>query len=46
LFLAAVLVMGSRIFTNLSLIRRMMLTKWRDARERRRLLEQSQSSQS
>ncbi len=36
-YLAAILVMGTRIFTNLSLIRRHLLTKWHDARERRRL---------
>ena len=28
--LAAILVMGTRIFTNLSLIRRQLLTKWHD----------------
>ncbi|MCW5938811.1 MAG: small basic family protein [Fimbriimonadaceae bacterium] len=38
-YFAAVLVMGWRIFTNLSLVRRFMLTRWRDARERRRLQE-------
>ncbi len=36
-YFVAILVMGSRIFTNLSLIRRQMLTKWHDARERKRL---------
>jgi small basic protein len=36
LFLAAALVLGARIFTNLSLIRRFLLTKFQDARERRR----------
>ncbi len=44
LFLAAVLVMGSRIFTNLSLIRRFLLTKWQDAKERRRLQQQAQTT--
>lgn len=37
LFLAVALVLGMRIFTNLSLIRRFLLTKWQDARERKRL---------
>ena len=37
LYLAAVLVLGSRIFTNLSLIRRFILTKLQDERERRKL---------
>lgn len=36
-FLAVALVLGARIFTNLSLIRRYLLTKWQDARERKRL---------
>jgi small basic protein len=42
LFLAAVIVMGGRIYTNLSLIRRFLLTKWKDARERSRLQQQQQ----
>ncbi len=42
LFLAVALVLGSRIFTNLSLIRRFLLTKWQDARERERLQRQAQ----
>lgn len=37
LFLAVALVLGARIFTNLSLIRRFALTKWADGRERKRL---------
>ena len=37
LYLAVALVLGSRIFTNLSLIRRFLLTKWQDARDRERL---------
>lgn len=37
LFLAVGLVLGARIFTNLSLIRRFLLTKWQDAKERKRL---------
>lgn len=37
LYLAVALVLGQRIFTNLSLIRRYLLTKWQDARERERL---------
>ena len=43
LFLAVALVLGGRIFTNLSLIRRYGLTKWQDARERRRLQAQAQT---
>jgi small basic protein len=43
--LAVVLVLGSRIFTNLSLIRRILLTKWLDAKERERLkIAQKQSA--
>lgn len=37
LFLVAALVIGSRLFNNLSLIRRYLLTRWRDSRDRRRL---------
>jgi small basic protein len=44
LFLAAAIVLGSRIFTNLSLIRRFTLTKLQDARERRRLQRQSETT--
>ena len=43
LFLAVALVLGARIFTNLSLIRRFALTRWQDARERRRLQAQLQT---
>jgi small basic protein len=48
MFLAVALVLGGRIFTNLSLIRRYLLTKWQDAQERKRLqmLAQQVSSQS
>ena len=35
LFLAAALILGTRIFTNLSLIRRYMLTKIQESRERK-----------
>lgn len=42
LYLAVALVLGARIFTNLSLIRRFLLTKWQDARERQRLQRQAQ----
>ena len=42
LFLAVGLVLGARIFTNLSLIRRFLLTKWQDAKERKRLQELAQ----
>lgn len=45
LLLAAVLVMGTRIFTNLSLIRRFMLTKMADEREKRRLADQQRQAQ-
>lgn len=44
LFLAVALVLGARIFTNLSLIRRFMLTKWQDARERKRLQQLAQTA--
>ena len=37
LFLAASLVMGWRIFNNLSMIRRHAINSWQDARARRRL---------
>lgn len=37
LFLAVALILGGRIFTNLSLIRRLALTKWHDAQERKRV---------
>ena len=43
LWLAVALVLGARIFTNLSLIRRFLLTKWQDARERKRLRMLSQA---
>ncbi len=37
LYIAVALVLGARIFTNLSLIRRFALTKWTDAHEKKRL---------
>lgn len=37
LFLVAALVIGTRVFNNLSLIRRYLLNRWRDHRERRKL---------
>ena len=49
LFLAVALVLGWRIFTNLSLIRRYLLTRLKDATERRRLeglAAQTESAQS
>jgi len=48
MFLAVALVLGGRIFTNLSLIRRYLLTKWQDAQERKRLqlLAQQATAQS
>jgi small basic protein len=45
LFLAVALVLGARIFTNLSLIRRYLLTKWQDAKERKRLQEMAAKAQ-
>ncbi len=44
LYLAAVIVMGGRIYTNLSLMRRFFLTKIKDARERARLQQQTQTN--
>lgn len=37
LFVAAALVLGARMFTNLSLIRRILITQWQDARQKKRL---------
>jgi small basic protein len=34
LFLASVLILGGRIFVNLSLIRRYLVNRWRESRER------------
>jgi small basic protein len=45
LFLAVALVLGARIFTNLSLIRRYLLTKWQDAKERKRLQDMAAKAQ-
>jgi small basic protein len=45
LFLAVAVVLGARIFTNLSLIRRYALTKWQDMRERQRLQKAAQTAQ-
>jgi len=39
LFLVVALVFGARILQNLSLIRRYLLTKWQDAKEKKRLQE-------
>jgi len=44
LFLAVALVLGARIFTNLSLIRRFLLTKWQDSRERKRMQQMVQAA--
>jgi small basic protein len=44
LFLAVALVLGARIFNNLSLIRRFLLTRWQDNRERKRMQQLVQSS--
>jgi small basic protein len=47
MYLVAAIVLGSRIFTNLSLIRRWLLTKWQDSRERaRREREQASAAAS
>lgn len=45
LYFVAVIVMGWRIFTNLSLIRRFLLTKWHDARQRKKLEDEQQAQQ-
>lgn len=44
LVLAAVVVLGWRVFGNLSLIRRLALTRWQDQRQRRRLQQQQQQT--
>jgi small basic protein len=44
LFLAVALVLGARIFTNLSLIRRYLLTKWQDSQEKKRLEKLAQQA--
>ena len=44
LVLAAVVVLGARVFTNLSLIRRYALTRWQDRQQRIRLQRQQQQS--
>lgn len=44
LFLAVALVLGARIFNNLSLIRRFLLTRWQDNRDRKRMQELVQSA--
>lgn len=44
LFLAAALVLGSRIYTNLSLIRRLLITRYQDARQRRKLEAEQQAA--
>lgn len=46
LFLVCALIFGSRIFTNLSLIRRFVLTRWQDARQRKQQQLQAQQAQS
>ena len=43
MYVAVALVLGARIFTNLSLIRRFLLTKWQDAQDRRRLQSLAQA---
>jgi small basic protein len=45
LFLVAALVLGQRIFNNLSIIRRQKLTKWQSDRERRKLAEEQAAVQ-
>jgi small basic protein len=44
LFLAVALVLGARIFNNLSLIRRFLLTRWQDNRERKRMQQLVQTT--
>lgn len=44
LYVAVAFVLGARLFTNLSLIRRSALTKWQDAQERKRLQAQAQTT--
>ena len=44
LYVAVAFVLGWRVFTNLSLIRRAALTRWQDAQERKRLQVQAQSA--
>lgn len=39
LFLAIVVILGGRIFTNLSVIRRHLLARWQESRERKRMKE-------
>lgn len=46
IYLAAILVLGMRIFNNLSLIRRQMLTKWHDIQDRKRLDAELKAQQS
>lgn len=45
IFMVCALIFGSRIFNNLSLIRRYLLTKWQDSRERKRQAEAQAASQ-
>ncbi|MBS1721857.1 MAG: small basic family protein [Armatimonadetes bacterium] len=44
-YFVAILVLGTRIFTNLSIIRRQLLTKWHDVRERKRLDSEAKAQQ-
>ncbi len=44
LYIAVAFVLGARLFTNLSLIRRYALTKWQDAQERKRLQTLAQAN--
>ena len=43
LFFAVALVLGMRMFTNLSLIRRFLITRWQDSQDRRRLQNLAQA---
>lgn len=45
LFLVAALVLGQRIFNNLSIIRRQLLTKWQSDKERRKLSQEQAAVQ-
>lgn len=45
IFLVCAFIFGQRIFINLSVIRRLLLTKWRDSQERARQRAQEQQAQ-
>lgn len=45
IFLVCAFIFGTRIFNNLSLIRRILLSQWHDARERARLAQATAANQ-